>query len=335
MSPAPGLSDRPLAVLGGGTMGSQIAVVLAFSGQDVRLWVRDAAKIDATRRRVDLVMAQLVDNGLCSPTDTEAAAGRLSIRTSLSEAVADAGFVIEAIAEDLAAKQDVLRLAETVCDPTTVLSSTTSALNASEIGAALENPGRFVIAHFAQPAHLVDVVEVVAGASTSEQTVDAVNGLLAGLGKRPVRCPDIPGFLWARIQHAILREFVSLVEQGHATPADCDLILKAGLASRLPAMGSFEHADLAGLDLISGPAAQAVWADLSNASNPADTLIGKLVLEGRLGMKTGEGFYDWTIRDPDEFKRTRDEEIVRRSQINREKLTAAAGHSVSAGRAAT
>ncbi len=300
-------------------MGTQIAVVLASSGRTVRLWVRAAANVALAQKRIIDVVDQLVANGLCSISDGRAAAEKVQVTTEMADAVADASFIIEAIAEDLTAKQELLGLVETYCHPTAVLSSTTSALNASDIAAALDIPGRFVIAHFAQPAHLVDVVEVVGGESTGQAAIDTVTAMLTAMGKRPVRCPDIPGFLWARIQHAILREFVSLVEQGHATAADCDLILKAGLGTRLPAMGSFEHADLAGLDLISGPAAQAVWADLSTATNPAETLIGTLVSQGRLGMKSGSGFYDWTVRDPDEFKRLRDEEIIRRSQVNREK----------------
>ena len=155
------------------------------------------------------------------------------------------------------------------------------------------------------------------GAASSEQAIQTTIGVLQATGKTPVLCPDIPGFLWARIQHAVLREFASLVGKGLVTPEACDTILKVGYASRLPAMGAFEHADLAGLDLINSDAAKAVWADLSNVSDPGETPVGALFEQGKLGMKSGEGFYNWRDRDPEAFKADRDAEIVRRVKINR------------------
>ena len=113
-----------------------------------------------------------------------------------------------------------------------------------------------------------------------------------------------------RTRIAVLRELASLVGQGLATPEACDTILKKGYASRLPAMGAFEHADLAGLDLMNSDALKAVWADLSNVTDPAETPLGQLYAQGHTGMRSGQGFYDWTERDPEAFKAQRDEETV-------------------------
>ena len=298
-------------------MGAGIALSLALGGATVRLWGRRAEALPQAMDRAGNGFDFLVSQGLAAPGDREAVLARITPTDDLAEAVGGAGFVIEAAAEDIAVKQDLLRRAEAHATEDAVTSSTTSALSATEIQSALARPGNFCVAHYAQPAHLVELVEVVPGAQTTDRATEVTTALLAGTGKTPVLCPDIPGFLWARIQHAVLREFVSLVGKGLVTPEACDTILKTGYASRLPAMGAFEHADLAGIDLISGPAAKAVWADLANTDDPDDTAIGALKAGGDLGMKSGRGFYDWTTRDADAFRAARDEEIVRRVKINR------------------
>ena len=311
-------ADLPqCAVLGSGTMGAQIALSLALGGAQTVLWGRRREKLaDAVQRCGDGFDA-LAAHGLADLKQRDATLSRIEVTDQLADAVAGAGFVIEAVAEDIAVKHALLKQAEGLAAPDAILSSTTSALGASDLQSVLERPAQFCIAHYAQPAHLVELVEVVPGAATSPAVAEATIGLLKATGKTPVLCPDIPGFLWARIQHAVLREFASLVGKGLVTPEACDTILKVGYASRLPAMGAFEHADLAGLDLITSDAAKAVWADLSNVTDPSDTPVGALAAQGALGMKSGAGFYDWRKRDPEAFKADRDAEIVRRVKINK------------------
>ena len=311
-------ADLPIsAVLGAGTMGAGIALSLALGGATVRLWGRRVEALPAAFNRADQGFDFLVGQGLAKAADRAAVLARITTTDDLATAVADAGFIIEAAAEDIAVKQDLLARAEALGPADAVTSSTTSALSATDIQSALTRPENFCVAHYAQPAHLVELVEVVPGARTAPRATKVTTALLAATGKTPVLCPDIPGFLWARIQHAVLREFVSLVDKGLVTPEACDTILKVGYASRLPAMGAFEHADLAGIDLISGDAAKAVWADLANTASPDDTGIGRLKGKGDLGMKSGQGFYDWNARDADAFKARRDEEIIRRVKIRR------------------
>lgn len=302
-------------VLGSGTMGAQIALSLALSGLSVRLWGRRAKGLDDARTRIADAFDFLADSGLAAASEKADVLERVAYELELSAAVSGSRFVIEAVAEDLDVKQSLLVQAEAFCGPDTILSSTTSALSPTDIQSALKRPQTFCVAHYAQPAHLVALVEVVPGKQTAESATSFVTELLAQSGKTPVLCPDIPGFLWARIQHVVLREFASLVGQGLVTAEACDTILKRGYASRLPAMGAFEHADLAGLDLLNSPAAKAVWADLSNVQDPAETPVGELFREGQLGMKSGQGFYNWHERDPEAFKHQRDEEIVRRAKI--------------------
>jgi len=299
-------------------MGAQIALALALGGVRTTLWARREETLPNAVDRVSEALDFLIEVGLVDRDQRTSVKDRLRTNATMADAVGDSGFVIEAVAEDLAVKQSVLKSAEAIAASETILSSTTSALSATAIQDGLSRPDRFVVAHYAQPAHLVKLVEVVPGHQTAPETAETVMALLRATGKTPALCPDIPGFLWARIQHAVLREFASLVGQGLVDAETCDTILKEGYAVRLPAMGAFEHADLAGLDLMNGAAAKAVWADLSTVSDPAETPVGTLFAQGHTGMRSGQGFYDWTNRDPDAFKRQRDAEIVRRLKIQRE-----------------
>ncbi|MEM7026330.1 MAG: 3-hydroxyacyl-CoA dehydrogenase family protein [Pseudomonadota bacterium] len=306
---------RTTAILGAGVMGAQIALSLALGGRQVRLWGRRPEALPDAIDRIEAALDFMIEAGLAASQEREVILARVSTTAEQADAVAGADLVLESVAEDLAIKQAVLRSAEQLAAPSALLSSTTSALSPTTIQGALTRPHRFVVAHYAQPAHLVKLVEVVPGEVTAPEATDTITALLRDTGKTPALCPDIPGFLWARIQHAVLREFASLVGKGLVTPETCDAILKDGYAARLPAMGAFEHADLAGLDLMNGAAAKAVWADLSNVSDPGETPVGELFTQGHTGMRSGRGFYDWTRRDPEAFKRQRDAEIVRRVLI--------------------
>lgn len=303
------------AVLGSGTMGAQIAVSLALGGYAVSLWGRNGQSLKDAEQRMETAVSYISEVGLVNADDAAAALSRISSTTVLATAMERARFAVESIVEDLNTKQELLVRAEEASEPTALLTSTTSALSPSDLQRPLSRPGQFAVAHYAQPAQLVKLVEVVPGRDTAPETTQSVVDILSATGKRPVVCPDVPGFLWARIQHAVLRELVTLVDKGLVSPGDCDTVLKHGYGVRLPAMGSFEHADLAGLDLIDSDASRAVWADLSNVTSPEETSIARLRSEGRLGMKTGSGFYDWTQRDAEQFKRDRDDEIVRRTMI--------------------
>ena len=266
----------------------------------------------------------LIDQDLAEPTTD--ALSQITATHEAADAVAGADFVLEAISEDLTAKQMLLSQVERFVAADTILSSTTSAISPSKLQERLARPENFCVAHYAQPAQLVELVEVVPGRLTSDSATEFTMNLLTASGKRPVLCPDIPGFLWARIQHAVLREFASLVGDGMTTPEACDTVLKVGYAARLPAMGAFEHADLAGLDLLNGEAAKSVWKDLSNVTDPADTPVGELFAQGHTGMRSGNGFYDWRRRDPNRFREERDKEIVRRIKINRARGMQEGGH---------
>lgn len=294
-------------------MGSDVALSLALGGEEVTVWGRREAGVTESRARAGRNAAFLVAEGL--ETD-ETALDRISWTTDRARALAGAAFACEAVTEELALKQGLLAAVESELPHDAVLASTTSALSPTRLAEPLSRPERFVVTHYAQPAHLVALVEVVPGEQTSRETVAEASALLERTGKRPAVCADVPGFLWSRLQQAVLRELVHLVGRGDVTPETCDIVVKYGYASRLPAMGPFEHADLAGLELM-GNQAREVWPDLATAQHPDDGPIGQLRQRGWTGMAAGRGFYDWTVRDPDAFRLERDREIVRRLKITR------------------
>lgn len=310
------MSARPQALLGAGVMGADIALSLALGGETVRLWGRREEGLAAARERMRANAAFVAGEGLTSGPEAEAALARIEPTTDRSRALDGVEIAIEAISERLEPKQELLAAAETEAPPDVVLSSTTSSLSPSRIAESLARPERFVVAHYAQPAHLMMLVEVVPGERTGEDAIEAISALLRRTGKMPARCADIPGFVWSRLQQALLREFAFLVRRGDVTPETCDTVLKYGFAHRLPVMGTFEHADLAGLELM-GEMAREVWPDLSRDVDPDDGPIGELRRRGETGMQAGKGFYDWAARDPDAFRRARDREIVRRLKLLR------------------
>uniref|UniRef100_A0A7C2WQE3 3-hydroxyacyl-CoA dehydrogenase family protein n=1 Tax=Thermorudis sp. TaxID=1969470 RepID=A0A7C2WQE3_9BACT len=250
---------------------------------------------------------------LCSAESVRQLADHGWLRLGVPEAVGGRGggldVVVEAIAERLDAKQDLLRNAEELVAPTAVLASTTSGLSATALGSALRRPERFVVAHYANPPHLMPVVEVVKGRQTSEATADLVLRLLRHTGKRPVLVrKDVPGFIFNRLQYALMREAVALVRDGVATPEDVDAIVKYGYALRLPAVGPLEMVDLVGLEIYETIATY-LWPDLDCSKEP--TVLRELLAKGAKGMVAGQGFYRWTPETIEALLRARDAEIVR------------------------
>ena len=180
-----------------------------------------------------------------------------------------------------------------ICPDRTVLASTTSTLMPSDLASATQRPDKVLVAHYVNPPYLVPLVEVVPGEATSEETVNAVRDLLTVIGKRPVVLrQELPGFVSVRLQWALLREAMSLVQRGVVSPQDVDLILRDSLGRRWSAAGVFETLELAGWDLISAVASRVV-PDLES-STAVPRLLYEKVERGELGVKTGKGFYDWT-----------------------------------------
>ncbi|WP_017627279.1 3-hydroxyacyl-CoA dehydrogenase family protein [Nocardiopsis chromatogenes] len=262
-----------VAVVGAGLMGRGIAGVFAGAGHPVRLHDVDA---DALHRAVDGL------RGSERPVDGS---------TDLATAVSGADLVIEAVTENLPAKRDLFARLDGLL-PEALLASNTSVLPVSAIAERATRPERVVGTHWWNPPHLVPVVEVVRGEYTGEETMERTTDLLASLGKLPVRVErDVPGFVGNRLQHALWREAVALVEHGVCTAETVETVVRNTIGLRLAAMGPLENADYVGLDLTLA-IHEAVLPALDRSPAPS-RLLRDLVAAGDVGAKSGRGFFTW------------------------------------------
>ena len=293
-----------VAVIGTGQMGPGIAVVTALAGCRTTLIGRTAESVARGQAAFDSALAFLVENEVVTRDDAAAAAARLATTTDVA-AVSDAGMVVESIAEDLPVKQELFGRLDDLCPTGVILASNTSGLRISDIAAHMRHPERAVTSHLWNPPHLMPLVEVMQGERTSEETVQRTYRFWQRCGKRPViGRVDVPGQLGNRLQMALLREAVYMVEQGIATAEDVDTALKAGPGLRWPVYGPFEHMDVVGLGL-SATIQGSVLPSLCNSTEPS-RYLRELIAAGRLGVRSGQGIYDWRERDIEEVLRARD-----------------------------
>ncbi|MFI8632994.1 3-hydroxyacyl-CoA dehydrogenase family protein [Microbacterium sp. NPDC077663] len=284
-------ASAPVAVLGAGTMGAGVAAVLAAHGHDVRLYSRSTATLEAA---LAIVAAH-----------DAAAVGRVATTTDLDDAARGARLVIESVAEDLALKRDILSRIEPIVAAGALLTTNTSSVRITDIATALADPTRLVGLHWFNPPTVMPLVEVVRGELTSDDTVAEARDLAADLGRDSIVVDrDVPGFVVNRLQYAILREAIALVEQGIATPADVDRSVQTTLAPRWSAFGPLALMDLAGLDVVEKVSGM-LMADLA-ASGGVPRTVAALVAEGALGAKSGRGFYPWSPADADRARAERD-----------------------------
>lgn len=278
-------SQSSAAVIGAGTMGADVAVVLARAGCHVTVVDPHEHKRSGLQARIEQGLAA---SGRAAMADRVAATGKLEY---VDWGAID--LVIECIPERLPEKQNLFkRLAEFV-RPGTVLASNSSSFPISAIAAGLPGTQRMYGLHFFMPAHLVPLVEVVLGPDSDAQGAQQLCAFMRRCGSVPVLVrKDKPGFLANRLQHALAREAFALIDEGVATPEDIDAAVRFGFGFRFLAAGPVLQRDHAGLD-VHCAAAATVYPSLSNATTPSEALRGR-VEQGRLGMKTGAGFHDWT-----------------------------------------
>ncbi|GEA14537.1 MAG: hypothetical protein PWR22_1112 [Moorella sp. (in: firmicutes)] len=304
---------KEIAVLGTGTMGHGIALLCALAGYQVRLFGRSEDSLNRGFRNIRSGLELLAKGGLVEASRTEGVMTNIKGFTTLAEAAAGADFVIEAIVEDLAVKQGVFREVEALVPPHTILASTTSGLDPTKLAALTRRPERVIVTHFWNPPHLLPLVEIVRGEKTTDATVGVAMALVARLGKKPIEVKKaIPGFVGNRLQFALLREALYIVEQGWATPEDVDAAVKYSFGRRLAVTGPLESADLGGLDVFYSIQSY-LNQDLCHERGPSQLLKEK-VERGELGVKTGRGFYDWQDGRVLAIKKAREEDLIKRLQ---------------------
>jgi 3-hydroxybutyryl-CoA dehydrogenase len=300
---------QPIAILGAGTMGHGIAQVFAVHGHPVRLYDPSAAALEAAPQRIRRGLAPFLKLGLHSPHEAERCLENLTLCPGLEDACRGAHVVVEAAPEILDLKQDLLARAQAAADGGALLCTNTSALSVTAMARGLGRPERLVGTHFWNPAPVIPCVEIVRGEKTSDRSVDEAWALVAAVGKEPVRVRrEVPGFLGNRLQHALQREALYLVEQGIASPEDVDRVVKYGFGLRYALMGPLERADLGGLD-VTYAVQQTVLPDLDNRTTPSE-LLRRRVLAGELGAKSGRGFYEWTADRNERLQDRRDRALL-------------------------
>lgn len=292
-------------VIGSGMMGPGIAVTLAMGGVRAVILSRAA---DTAAKGLETARAQLqllADNGLATPEVAERALSLLAAAHDFDHEIVKADLVIESAPENMQFKQDLFERLDAISQPQCVLASNTSGLSITAIAAKCARPDRVLTTHFWNPPHLMPLVEIVMGEKTSRAIAISIRDLMALCGKVPVLVKkDRPGQLGNRLQMALVREAVNIVAEGIADVEDVDLAAKSGFGLRLPVYGIFEHQDIVGLDM-GLSITEYVAADLYNEPC-APPLYHQKVREGKLGVKTGEGFYDWSKKDAQAVKAWRD-----------------------------
>ncbi|MET9813550.1 3-hydroxyacyl-CoA dehydrogenase [Streptomyces sp. NPDC006355] len=280
--------SSPVAVVGTGTMGQGIAQVALVAGHPVRLYdalpgrAREAA--DAIGARLD----RLVEKERLTAADRDAARARLLPAETLAE-LADCTLVVEAVLERLDVKQELFRELEDIVDDDCLLATNTSSLSVTAIGGALRVPGRFVGLHFFNPAPLLPLVEVVSGFATDVTYATRAYETARAWGKTPVACADTPGFIVNRIARPFYAEAFAVYEAQGADPATIDAVLRESGGFR---MGAFELTDLIGQD-VNESVTRSVWESFFQDVRFAPSLAQRRLVEsGRLGRKTGQGWYD-------------------------------------------
>ena len=279
---------RKVGVVGLGTMGAGIAQVSVQAGHETLGRELTAELAERGRTTVERYLSRGVEKGRITAADRDAALGRLSLTTELSD-LRDCDLVIEAVLEELELKRQVFAELDRLTRPEAVLATNTSALSVSEIAAATARPERVLGMHFFNPAPVLPLVEIVRTAKTSEAAVGAAYDWATAAGKQPVVCNDTPGFIVNRILIPLLNDCVRVLDQADVPPEDLDTAMTNGAGWPL---GPCALLDLIGID-VHVHASEALHGKLGDARVAPPERLFEMQRQGRLGRKTGAGFYEY------------------------------------------
>ncbi|MFC6874240.1 3-hydroxyacyl-CoA dehydrogenase family protein [Halobellus marinus] len=277
-----------VTVLGAGTMGHGISQVSAMAGHSVTLRDLEAELVEDGIESIRSNLQGGVDRGKVSEAEMEATLSNISGETDLETATSDADLVVEAVPEDPDLKKDVLTDAEAVAEEDAVLATNTSSIPVTELASSLDRPGRFIGLHFFNPVHIMALVEVIVGERTDDDTRVFATEFVEGIEKTPVVVRDTPGFASSRLGVALGVEAIRMVEEGVASPEDIDTAMELGYNHP---MGPLELTDVVGLD-VRLDILENLRTELGERFKPPQ-LLKRKVRAGKLGKKSGEGFYVW------------------------------------------
>lgn len=284
---------KNITVFGPGMMGSGIAQVFAGCEElKVTIFIREEIEYSCMDKIKDN-LSVMKEKNIITEEEIQNLLGRITLTEDLVEATKDADFVIECILENMELKQNLFAKLEPLCKSSTIFATNTSVMSITEISEKCKLKSRIVGTHFWNPPYLIPLVEVIKSDFTSGEVMDATMELLKKAKKHPIRVnKDVPGFVANRLQHALWREAISIVENGIADSETVDEAIKFGFGIRLPILGPMENADMVGTDLTLNIHSY-ILKHLENSTEPSPLLKQK-VEEGNLGFKSGKGFREWT-----------------------------------------
>ena len=308
------MTARPtIACLGAGRMGRGIAVAFAYAGHTITMIDVKPRSAEAfgtleaeALGEVSKTLASLARFGLLTEGDAKTVIARVSVvpANGMAAALAGAGIVFEGVPEVVDLKREVLSAASKCVGPDIVIASTTSTILVDDLSDAAENPRRFLNVHWLNPAYLIPLVEIAPGAATDPDVTVKVKALLEGIGKMPVVCAATPGFIVPRIQALAMNEAARMVEEGVASAEDIDKAIRYGFGFRYAVLGLLEFIDWGGGDILYY-ASRYLEGALGSDRYRAPEVISRNMRDGRIGLRSGAGFLDYSGLDVDAYREQR------------------------------
>ena len=313
LSPNPvATSVVTVAIIGTGQMAPSIAQTCAMSGYQAIIVGRSEASLQRAREKIQANLDAMLPYGLIKPEAIAPLFARIAFRVGL-QSIANADLVIECVTEDLTIKQQFFAELESHCRADAILVSITSGMRATDIAQNMQHPERMIVGHYWNPPHLLPLVEVAPGEKTAPHVTETVMAFLRTTGHAPVLCrKEALGFVANRLQHALWREALAIVEQGIATAEEVDDAMKTSFGARTPVLGIFEHLDLVGVPTVHAIHSY-LLADLDVQTGP-NKLLQEKMDKGELGVKTGKGFYDWSKKSAADVLNARDTLLLELAQ---------------------
>ncbi len=302
-----------IVIVGAGLMGVSLAQIFAGEGYRVSIYDISEAGIEKGKNLLDLNQRVAVEEQEISQELSDKLKSQIDFTVQM-DIFQEADYVIEAIVENMEVKKKFWAKASEMVNDDVVLTTNTSGLSITEIAKAVKKPERFAGMHWVNPPHLVPLVEVIKGDQTDIETLKIIEALAIAVRKKPVRVKkDAPGFVLNRLQYALLREALHIVENDMADCEDVDNVMKYGLGMRYACIGPFETVDLGGLDTFYKVSSY-LFAELSDEKE-VPNLMRKLYEEGSYGTKTGKGFYEYTEQEVNEVIEKRDRQFTKLGKL--------------------